>query len=198
MDYTMQLSQTAGTLVAEVLGGKLSLKTYPIDHGNTMVWEFNGYPLWPDGKPGKVFVCFPRNTFTMRGGAIYFHPFDQAQCKFLQGTSHTAFAHPHVFPSGTPCWNHGGQQRVTGFLQVVVETLTLHSTTETSVKKGLCATTLMGVGEEALQAARRQNQMVLRTLCPLPVVQDSVRLADYLSRRWPAVLDQILLNKGRR
>ena len=59
MDYNMQLTQAAGALVAEVLGGKLSFKAYPIDHGNTMVWEFGGYPLWPSGKPGKVFVCFP-------------------------------------------------------------------------------------------------------------------------------------------
>ena len=122
---------------------------------------------------------------------------NQAQCKFFQGDLHTAFAHPHVFPSGTPCWSRGSYNRVTGFLQVVVETLTLHSTTSTSITKGLCATTLMGVGEDALQAARRQNQVVLQTLRPLPVVQDSVQLANYLARRWPSVLDTILLHKGR-
>lgn len=197
MDYNMQLTQAAGALVAEVLGGKLSFKAYPIEYGNTVVWEFGGYPLWPSGRPGKVFVCFPRNTFTMRGSSMKMQSLNQAQCKFFQGDLHNAFAHPHVYPSGTPCWSQGRYDRVPGFLQVVVETLTLHSTTETSVKKGLCATTLMGVGEEALQAARRQNQVVLRTLHPLPVVQDSVQLAQYLSRRWPATLDQILLHKGR-
>ena len=146
MDYNMQLTQAAGALVAEVLGGKLSFKAYPIDHGNTMVWEFGGYPLWPSGKPGKVFVCFPRNTFTMRGNTMKMQPLNQAQCKFFQGDLHTALAHPHIFPSASPCWSQGRYDRVPGFLQVVVETLTLHSTTETSVKKGLCATTLMGVG----------------------------------------------------
>ena len=55
----------------------------------------------------------------------------------------------------------------------------------------------MGVGEEALRAARLQNQVVLRTLHPLPVVRDSVKLADYLSRRWPELLDSIILDKGR-
>ena len=197
MDYNMKLSQAAGALVAEVLGGSLSLRTYPGDHGNQMVWEFKGYPLWPEGKTGKVFVCFPRNTFTMRGGTVYFHAFDQAQCKFFQHDFRTPFAHAHIFPSGTPCWHHGGQQRVTGFLQVVIETLTLQNITSTSVTKGLCATTLMGVGEEVLRAARLQNQVVLRTRHPLPVVRDSVKLADYLSRRWPELLDSMILDKGR-
>ena len=83
-DYSMDLAKIAAGIVVDVMGNGITANTRYSSDGNNVIMEFDGYPLYAQRQKGKVFVQFPRSTFYVRRGNVYFTPIQQAQCKYYQ------------------------------------------------------------------------------------------------------------------
>lgn len=81
-DYTMDLTKIAASIVTDCLGAGLTSNTYYSADGNSIIMEFNGYPLRNSNRSGKVYVQFPRSTFYVRKGDVHYTPIQQAQCRY--------------------------------------------------------------------------------------------------------------------
>lgn len=183
-DYSMDLAKIAAGIVIDVMGTNITANTRYSDDGNSVVMQFDNYPLYGQRKKGKVFVQFPRSTFYVRRGNVYFTPIQQAQCRYYQENIGTQFAHPHIYNDGHPCWDGSSRERPTDFIANIVETLSLLNVTKDSVTIGLCASGIMGVKLEALSNAQKQQKRVLESLKCKPIIKDRRKLESYISKRW--------------
>ena len=118
MNKSFLIAQSAGYLLGECLGGAKVTTSYSHDH-NDFIWELSGYPLYGTRGTGKVYIVFPAKTFAVRGGEAKFEPMPQDQVRLCQGSLDKAFAHPHVYNSGHPCWHDGARSGVADFLREV-------------------------------------------------------------------------------
>lgn len=183
-DYSLELAQIAAGIVGDVLGGTLTASTVCSADGNSIIMEFDGYPLYNTAGKGKVFVQFPRSTFYVRRGDICFSPLQQAQCRYYQGVLGHPFAHPHVFGSGQPCWDSGKRERVVDFICNIIETFSLQNVTEASVRVGHCASAVMETDMRAVSNARKQQEKVMKQLKCKALLLDRRELEGYVDRRW--------------
>ena len=183
-DYSMDLAKIAAGIVVDVMGGTLTVSTDYSSDGNNIIMEFDGYPLYNHRRKGKVYVQFPRSSFYVRRGNVYFTPIQQAQCRYYQVNMGTQFAHPHIYNDGHPCWDGSSRERPVDFIANIIETLSLMNVTKDSVTIGLCASGIMGVKLEALGNAQKQQEKVLNTLKCKPVIKDRIKLENYVSKRW--------------
>lgn len=163
-DYTMDLTKIAASIVTDCLGSGLTSNTYYSPDGNSIIMEFNGYPLRNSSRTGKVYVQFPRSTFFVRKGNVHYTPIQQAQCRYYQESMGNQFAHPHVYNDGHPCWDNSKRERPVDFIANIIETLSLQNVTKDSVTVGLCASGIMGVKLEALKNAQAQQKKVIGAL----------------------------------
>ena len=163
-DYTMDLTKIAASIVTDCLGAGLTSNTYYSADGNSIIMEFNGYPLRNSNRSGKVYVQFPRSTFYVRKGNVHYTPIQQAQCRYYQESMGNQFAHPHVYNDGHPCWDNSKRERPVDFIANIIETLSLQNVTKDSVTVGLCASGIMGVKMEALKNAQAQQKKVIGCL----------------------------------
>lgn len=183
-DSSMDLAKIAAGIVSEVMGEGLTARTSCSADGNSILMEFDGYPIYGTGRRGKVFVQFPRSAFYMSRGNVYFKGIQQAECRYYQEKPGTAFAHPHVFSSGQPCWKNGGRERAVDFIVNIVETLALSNVTKDSVTIGLCASGVMGTKLGALKNAQLHQKKVVSTLKSTPLVKEHRKLESFIDRRW--------------
>ncbi len=183
-DYSMDLAKIATSIVVDVLGTEITSTTRYSYDGNNIIMEFDGYPLYNQRQRGKVYVQFPRSTFYVRRGNVYFTPIQQSQCRYYQEQMGTQFAHPHIYHDGHPCWDGSSRERPTDFISNIIETISLLNVTKDSVTVGLCASGIMGVKMEALSNAQRQQKRVLETLKCKPIIKDRRKLENYVSKRW--------------
>lgn len=183
-DYSMDLAMIAAGIVTDVLGQGLTAKTYYNPDGNNIIMEFNGYPLYGSGKPGKVYVQFPRSTLYVRKGTVQKTEIQQAQCRYYQEHIGKPLDHPHIFNDGHPCWDNGKRERTIDFLTNIIETFAMENVTRTSVEVGHCASGVMGVGDTALRNATAQKQRVHATLKCKPFISDHLKLESYVTKRW--------------
>lgn len=183
-DYSMDLAKIAAGIVVDVMGNGITANTRYSSDGNNVIMEFDGYPLYAQRQKGKVFVQFPRSTFYVRRGNVYFTPIQQAQCKYYQEQMGTQLAHPHIYNDGHPCWDGSSRERPTDFIANIIETLSLLNVTKDSVTVGLCASGIMGVKMEALSNAQKQQKRVLDSLKCKPIIKDRRKLENYVSKRW--------------
>ena len=187
-DHSLELAKIAAGIITDVMGGKLICRTdYSVD-GNFIIMEFDGYPIYHSMHRGKVFVQFPRSTFYIRRGNMYFEPVQQAQCRYYQEYPGNPFAHPHVYSDGHPCWDNSKRERAVDFICNVIETLSLQNVTQTSVTVGLCASGVMGVNMTALENAQKQQKKVQRELGYRPLISDRKKLEGYVDRCWRSKL----------
>ena len=183
-DYSMDLAKVAAAIVVDVMGSDLTATTHYSSDGNNIIMEFNGYPLYGQRQKGKVFVQFPRSTFYVRKGNVYFTPLQQSQCRYYQDQMGNQFVHPHIYNDGHPCWDGSSSERPTDFIANIIETLSLLNVTKDSVTVGLCASGIMGVKLEALENAQRQQKRVLESLKCKPIIKERRKLENYVSKRW--------------
>ena len=183
-DYSMDLAKVATGIIVDVMGGGLSAESHYSSDGNYIIMEFDGYPLYDQRQKGKVFVQFPRSTFYVKKGNVYFTPIQQAQCRFFQEQMGKQFAHPHVYSDGHPCWDGSSRERPTDFIANIIETLSLLNVTKDSVTVGLCASGIMGIQQEALTNAKRQQTRVLDTLNCKSLIKERRKLESYVNKRW--------------
>ena len=183
-DYSMDLAKVAAAIVVDVMGSDLTATTHYSSDGNNIIMEFNGYPLYGQRQKGRVFVQFPRSTFYVRKGNVYFTPLQQAQCRYYQDQMGNQFVHPHIYNDGHPCWDGSSRERPTDFIANIIETLSLLNVTKDSVTVGLCASGIMGVKLEALENAQRQQKRVLESLKCKPIIKERRKLENYVSKRW--------------
>ncbi|MFR3483036.1 MAG: hypothetical protein ACLTXL_05840 [Clostridia bacterium] len=183
-DYSMDLAKVAAAIVVDVMGSDLTATTHYSSDGNNIIMEFNGYPLYGQRQKGKVFVQFPRSTFYVRKGNVYFTPLQQSQCRYYQDQMGNQFVHPHIYNDGHPCWDGSSRERPTDFIANIIETLSLLNVTKDSVTVGLCASGIMGVKLEALENAQRQQKRVLESLKCKPIIKERRKLENYVSKRW--------------
>ena len=141
---------------------------------------------------GKVYIVFPAKTFAVRGGEAKFEPMPQDQVRLCQGSLDKAFAHPHVYNSGHPCWHDGARSGVADFIATLLETLTMINVTNTSVTYGKCASGVMGVGQDAVRNASIQTKRVYAAFRPLPIVKDRVKLTRYVNNRWITIVSHFM------
>lgn len=107
MSKNLEILQAAVNFVCNWFDGKLTgTAKYA---GNHIELRFNGYALYPTGKRGDVIIRLPSDYITVSSGGIKYRPISQREVGFFQETVGTAFIHPHVWPSGQPCWDN--QQR---------------------------------------------------------------------------------------
>ena len=192
-DYTMDLTNIAASIVTDCLGSGLTSKTYYSNDGNSIIMEFDGYPLRDSISTGKVFVQIPRSTFYVRKGDVVYAPIQQAQCRYYQEVMGKQFEHPHVYNDGHPCWDNSKRERQVDFITNIIETLSLQNVTRASVTVGLCASGVMGVRMEALKNAQTQQQKVIRVLKCKPFISDRRKLERYVNKRWSSKIT-ILMN----
>ncbi len=183
-DYSMDLAKVAAAIVVDVMGSDLTATTHYSSDGNNIIMEFNGYPLYGQRQKGRVFVQFPRSTFYVRKGNVYFTPLQQSQCRYYQDQMGNQFVHPHIYNDGHPCWDGSSRERPTDFIANIIETLSLLNVTKDSVTVGLCASGIMGVKLEALENAQRQQKRVLESLKCKPIIKERRKLENYVSKRW--------------
>lgn len=183
-DYSMDLAKIASGIVIDVMGTGITANTMYSSDGNHIIIEFDGYPFYDQRRKGKVYVQFPRSTFYVRRGNVYFTPIQQSQCRFYQEQMGTQFAHPHIYNDGHPCWDGSSRERPTDFIANIIETLSLLNVTKDSVTIGLCASGIMGVKLEALRNAQRQQKRVLNSLKCKSIIKDRRKLENYISKRW--------------
>lgn len=183
-DYSMDLAKIAAGIVVDVMGNELTATTRYSPDGNNVIIEFDGYPLYAKWHKGKVFVQFPRSTFYVRRGNVYFTPIQQAQCRYYQERLGTQLAHPHIYNDGHPCWDGSSRERPTDFIANIVETLSLLNVTKDSVTIGLCASGIMGVKLDALSNAQKQQKRVLDNLKCKSIIKDRRKLETYVNKRW--------------
>ena len=183
-DYSMELAMVAAGVVTDVLGQSLTAKTSYSPDGNNIVVEFSGYPLYGSSKSGKVYVQFPRATFSVRKGCVAYAPLQQAQCRYYQGRIGEQFAHPHIFNDGHPCWDNSRRERAIDFITNIIETFSLENVTRSSIEVGHCASGVMGVGETALRNATTQKQRVNTILNCKPFISNHRKLESYVTKRW--------------
>ena len=141
---------------------------------------------------GKVYIVFPAKTFTVRGGEAKFEPMPQDQVRLCERSLAKAFAHPHVYNSGHPCWHDGARSGVADFIATLLETLTMINVTNTSVTYGKCASGVMGVGQDAVRNASIQTKRVYAAFRPLPIVKDRVKLTRYVNNRWITIVSHFM------
>lgn len=191
MNKSFLLAQSAGYLLGECLGGAKVTTSYSRDH-NDFIWELSGYPLYGTRGTGKVYIIFPAKTFAVRGGEAKFEPMPQDQVRLCQGSLEKAFAHPHVYNSGHPCWHDGARSGVADFIATLLETLTMINVTNTSVTYGKCASGVMGVGQDAVRNASIQTKRVYADFHPLSIVKDRVKLTRYINNRWITIVSHFM------
>lgn len=192
-DYTLDLTKIAASIVVDCLGSSLTVNTYYSEDGNSIVMEFDGYPLRSSSHTGKVFVQFPRSTFYVRKGDVCYTPIQQAQCKYYQESIGRQFEHPHVYNDGHPCWDNSRRERAVDFIANIVETLSLQNVTKDSITVGRCASGIMGFYMEALKNAQIQQKKVLDTLKCKSFISERRKLEVYVNRRWRSKIT-ILMN----
>lgn len=183
-DYSMDLAKIAAGIVVDIMGNELTATTRYSTDGNNIIMEFGNYPLYEQRQRGKVFIQFPRSTFYVRRGNVYFLPIQQSQCRYYQEYLGNQFAHPHIYNDGHPCWDGSSRERPTDFIANIIETLSLLNVTKDSVTIGLCASGIMGVKIEALSNAQKQQKRVLDTLKCKPIIKERRKLENYISKRW--------------
>lgn len=190
-DYSMELTKIATGIVANIIGIK-SFNTYNSSDGNSIIMEFDGYPIYGTENSGKVFFQLPRSTFYMRGGDVKINPIQQAQCKYYQINIGEQFAHPHIYSDGHPCWDKGRRDKAADIIANIIETLTLENVTENSVLKGRCASRVMQTGLVALENAKKQESRVFLTFKSEDKVQKMIQnkiknkreLDSYVNKLW--------------
>ncbi|MDY5002152.1 MAG: hypothetical protein SO122_06790 [Eubacteriales bacterium] len=190
-DYSMELARIAAGIVADVMGDVKFSTTYSSD-SNSIIMEFDGYPIYGAGKKAKVFVQFPRSTFSVRAGKVVFTPLRQADCRFYQNTLGEPFSHPHVYNDGHPCWDGGGRERAADFISNIIETLALANVTQYSVDIGRCASGVMGVSHEAVKNANAQRKRVIEALKCKPMLTDRRKLESYVGKRWSSMISILM------
>ena len=183
-DYSMDLAKIVASIIVDIIGNGITANTRYSSDGNNVIMEFDGYPLYARRQKGKVFVQFPRSTFYVKRGNVYFTPIQQAQCRYYQEQMGNQFAHPHIYNNGHPCWDGSSRERPTDFIANIIETLSLLNVTKDSVTVGLCASGIMGVKMEALSNAQKQQKRVLDSLKCKPFIKDRRKLENYVSKRW--------------
>lgn len=191
MNKSFLIAQSAGYLLGECLGGAVVTTSYSQDH-NDLIWELSGYPIYGTHGTGKVYIVFPAKTFAVRAGEAKFEPMPQDQVRLCQGSLDKAFAHPHVYNSGHPCWHDGARSGVADFLATLIETLTLSNVTSKSVSYGRCASGLLGVGQDAICHSAMQMKRVYAAFRPLPIVKDRVKLTRYINNRWITIVSHFM------
>jgi len=183
-DYSMDLAKIAANIVRDVMGCGLTAEVRYSSDQNHIIMEFSGYPIWKSRRKGKVFVQFPRSTFCVRKGNVYFNELQQAQCRYYQEKLGTPLVHPHVYSDGHPCWHDGKKERATDFIANIVESLSLQNVTEASVTIGRCASGIMGVQMEALKNAQLHQKAIVSALKPKAFIGDRRALESYISKCW--------------
>ena len=202
MDHSENLTKRAASIIDDLLGSGMSPEvSYSVD-GNSIIMEFHNYPVYRSkkGKTGNVYVVIPASTFKIRNGKVVFERLAQTDCKFYQNRIGEAFAHPHIFSDGHPCWHGGDRSRAVDFICNVVETLSLTNVTNASITIGHRASGSMGhdinnlkdvskltsqeVDENSLLNARRQEKRVKDTLCPKGIIYNRRAMESFVSNKW--------------
>ena len=136
----------ATDIVADCLGKRLTSNTYCSGDANSINMEFGGYPLKGSNRIGKVYVQFPRSTFYVREGNVYYIPIQQTQCRYYQESLGNQLAHPHVlYIDGYPSWDNRTRETAADFITNIIETLSLQNATKDSITIGLCSSAIMGL-----------------------------------------------------
>lgn len=206
MDHSLNLTRKAASIIDELMGSCMSPSVYYNGDGNTIIMEFHNYPIYGSGKEktGNVYLKMPASTFGIRNGKVVFKRLAQADCRFYQNIIGKAFAHPHVFNDGHPCWNGGDRSRAVDFICNIVETFCLTNVTKDSIYIGHRASCVMGndeahpkdekcltgreKDENSLKNARRQEDRVRKKLHPKDFISDRRKLEAYASRRWVSAI----------
>ena len=186
MNKSFLLAQSAGYLLGECLGGAKVTTSYSRDH-NDFIWELSGYPLYGTRGTGKT-TC--AKIFAKAVNCLDTSSPDQV--RLCEGSLEKAFAHPHVYNSGHPCWHDGARSGVADFIATLLETLTMINVTNTSVTYGKCASGVMGVGQDAVRNASIQTKRVYAAFRPLPIVKDRVKLTRYINNRWITIVSHFM------
>ena len=202
MDHSLNLTKKAASIIDELMGSSMSPLVYYGADGNTIIMEFHNYPLYGYNRHivGNVYVQIPASTFSIRNGKIVFKRLAQTDCRFYQNKLGEAFAHPHVFNDGHPCWHGGDRSRVVDFICNIVETFCLTNVTHDSIYIGHRASGIMAndeahpkdenkltgreKDENSLKNARKQEKSVRKELHPKGCISNRRGMEAYASNKW--------------
>lgn len=183
-DYNLNFAEIAADIITDCLGKNLTSHTYYSADRNSIIMEFSGYPLRESDRTGNVYVQFPRKTFFIKRGNVYFTPIRQTQCRYYQESMGNQFAHPHVYIDGHPSWDNLRRNTPADFITNIIETLSLQNVTKDSIALAYCSSGIMGTGSEALKNAQGQQARVINVLKCNPFICDHIKLERYVDQSW--------------
>lgn len=195
-DYNLIIAEIAARIVTDCLGESLTANTYYSADGNYIIMEFSGYPLRESDRTGNVYVQFPRSTFYVKRGNVYFTPIQQSQCRYYQENIGNQLAHPHIYIDGHPSWDGTRRDTPADFITNIIETLSLQNVTENSIKIDRCSSNIMGIHSEALKNAQEHQKTVISVLKSNTIISDHVKLKRYVSESWRDKLIRTFMNSG--
>ncbi len=143
---------------------------YSADGNNVEIW-LHGYPLYPSKKLGNIIFVLPASYISVGSSqGVRFGKIGQAHIKFYQERIGKCFAHPHVWGSGEPCWNHIDKSNPVDLYCSLVHTLLLTNVTKNSLEIGkpcpdsaMRATTYALILDEA-----KKHQKIIKSKLKLP------------------------------
>jgi hypothetical protein len=121
MGKDLEILQAAVNFISNWFDG--ALRGIACYSGNDVQLVFSGYSLYPSGKKGDVIFCLPSDYVTVSSTGVKYRELSQAEVRFCQGDAKTAFAHPHIWNSGQPCWDHHNRKAITDLFVYMLNTM---------------------------------------------------------------------------
>jgi hypothetical protein len=168
MDKKIEVLQAATNFLCGWFDQKL--KGQAAYSGNGIAIKFSGYPLYPTGSPGDVIFTLPSDYVTVSSSGIRFQSLQQADVRIYQQSNGTAFAHPHVFPNGTPCWAGHPRQAIQEVFAYILYTMLYVNVSRQSLEIGHPCRGTVIVNDAAenfdriLAIVKKQQATLLRVL----------------------------------
>ena len=117
-----------------------------------------------------------RNIFYRKGRNIIYNPIDQFSILFYQERFGRQFAHPHIYPTGQPDWDHSKVWSPTDLIVRLIETITLRNVYEYSLQHALTSSPIFGKLSEVQSNVMKHREDISRILnCP-SIISDSSEL----------------------
>ena len=136
MDKRIEIYKLFANQICNELRNKISYDVkYSYDGNKVEIW-LHGYPLYPSKRLGDVIISLPINYISVQGGSIRYNSINQASVGFYQENTMKAFAHPHVWNSGQPCWDHVPKSNINDLFVYIVNSLLLTNVTKDSLERG--------------------------------------------------------------
>lgn len=177
-DLTLECSKVVADIVTTLIDKNLKYSVYSVGFDQSVLIQIDNYPLWESESLGSVYIMLKRNTFYRKGRNIAYKPLDQFSIRLYQERLGRQFAHPHIYPTGQPDWDHSKICSATDLIVKLIETITLQNIDEQTLQNAHTSSPAFGRLSDVMDNVVKHKESISKVLSLSEIIFDHSALKE--------------------